>query len=193
MLILWGIETLATKQDQIALSINQWLDDVVIGLNLCPFAAKPKRQQQIHIDVFEGTSEADLDQAFLQALDELQSKDAQDRETTLLVIPNLLNTFEEYMLYLQQAQWLLQRAGLEGILQIASFHPHYQFDGTDPSDKENLTNRAPYPILHLIREDSLADVLSKYPNPESIPDNNIKTVEGLSEKEIQALFPHISS
>lgn len=171
--------------------INQWLDDVVIGLNLCPFAAKPQRLKQIHIDVFEGHDEAQLDKAFLTALDELHKRDANERETTLLVIPNMLATFEDYMLYLQQAEWLLQRAGLEGILQLASFHPHYQFDGTDPQDKENLTNRTPYPILHLLREDSLADVLSKYPDPESIPENNIARVEGLSTEEIAKLFPHI--
>lgn len=171
--------------------INQWLDDVVIGLNLCPFAAKPKRLNQIHIDVFSGNDESQLDTAFLTAMDELQALDAQQRETTLLVIPNALASFEDYMLYLQQAQWLLQRAGLEGVLQVASFHPHYQFDGTLPSDQENLTNRAPYPILHLIREDSLAEVLSKYPDPDSIPENNIARVEGLSEKEIAVLFPHI--
>lgn len=171
--------------------IDQWLDNVVIGLNLCPFAAKPKRLNQIHIDIFDGTDEAALDRAFLTALDELQSMEPQERETTLLVIPNTLTSFEDYMLYLQQAQWLLQRAGLEGTLQIASFHPHYQFDGTEPSDKENLTNRSPYPILHLIREASLEDVLAKYPDPESIPQNNIDRVESLTSKEISDLFPHI--
>jgi len=171
--------------------INQWLDQVVIGLNLCPFAAKPQRLNQIHIDVFEGTDEAELDAAFLTALDQLQSMAPQIRETTLLVVPNLLNTFDEYMLYLQQAQWLLQRAGLEGTIQIASFHPHYQFDGTEPDDKENLTNCSPYPVLHLIREDSLAEVLAKYPDPESIPENNIQRMESLSDEEIQSLFPHL--
>lgn len=178
-------------QQNIHNSVNQWLDDVVIGLNLCPFAAKPQRQKQIHIDIFTGTDEAELDKAFLTALDELQNMQPQVRETTLLVIPNLLNHFEEYMLYLQQAQWLLQRAGLEGILQIASFHPEYQFDGTNPADRENLTNRSPFPILHLIREDSLEDVLSKYPNPESIPEENIEKMNALSDVDIHQLFPHV--
>lgn len=177
-------------QNPIIQQINQWLDDVVIGLNLCPFAAKPQRLKQIHIDVFNGSDEAQLDKALLSALDELQTLPTHQRETTLLVTPNLLKTFEEYMLYLQQAQWLLQRAGLEGIIQIASFHPDYQFDGTDPSDNENLTNSSPYPMLHLIREDSLAEVLSKYPDPESIPDNNIKLMGSLSTEEIKRLFPH---
>lgn len=181
-----------SKQDSsVQHQIDQWLDNVVIGLNLCPFAAKPKRLNQIHVDIFNGTDEAELDRAFLKALDELQSMPPQHRETTLLVIPNSLQSFEDYMLYLQQAQWLLQRAGLEGTLQIASFHPHYQFDGTEPSDKENLTNRSPYPILHLIREDSLAEVLAKYPDPESIPQNNIDRVESLTNQEISVLFPHI--
>ncbi|GAA6134067.1 DUF1415 domain-containing protein [Oceaniserpentilla sp. 4NH20-0058] len=175
---------------QITQHINQWLDDVVIGLNLCPFAAKPQRLKQIHITVFNGSDEAELDKALLSALDELQTLPAQERETTLLVTPNLLKTFEEYMLYLQQAQWLLQRAGLEGIIQIASFHPDYQFDGTEPNDNENLTNSSPYPMLHLIREDSLEQVLSKYPDPESIPENNIKLMDSLSDEEIKRLFPH---
>jgi len=172
-------------------TVNQWLDDVVIGLNLCPFAAKPQRLKQIHIDIFEGTDESDLDKAFLTALDELQSMEPQVRETTLLVVPNLLNSFDDYMLYLQQAQWLLQRAGLEGTIQIASFHPQYQFDGTVPQDKENLTNCSPYPILHLIREDSLAEVLAKYPEPETIPENNIQRMESLTDEEISKLFPHL--
>jgi len=191
LIVILFVTYMSNTSNSIQDTVNQWLDDVVIGLNLCPFAAKPQRLKQIHIDIFEGTDESDLDKAFLTALDELQSMEPQVRETTLLVVPNLLNSFDDYMLYLQQAQWLLQRAGLEGTIQIASFHPQYQFDGTVPSDKENLTNCSPYPILHLIREDSLAEVLAKYPEPETIPENNIQRMESLTDEEISKLFPHL--
>ena len=170
--------------------VEQWLDNVVIGLNLCPFASKPRRQGSIHIDLFSGNIEQ-LVPHLLQALTELDEIPVDKRETTLMVITDCLQSFDDYNQFLEDAEWVLERGGWSGIYQIASFHPDYQFAGTQIDDAENLTNRAPYPILHLIREDSLESVLERYDNPESIPENNIKRMESLTQEEKRRLFPYL--
>jgi len=170
--------------------VEQWLDDVVIGLNLCPFASKPRRQKRIHIDLFDGEIEQ-LIPRLVQALTELDQIPTEQRETTLLVMTNSLQQFDDYNQFLDEAEWILERGGWSGVYQIASFHPEYQFAGTQPEDAENLTNRAPYPILHLIREDSLESVLERYEDPESIPENNIKRMESLTQEEKRRLFPYL--
>lgn len=172
--------------------IEQWLDDVVIGLNLCPFASKPRRQGSIHIDLFGGKIDQ-LIPHLVQSLTELDEIPKEKRETTLVVLTNCLEQFDEYNNFLDEAEWVLERGGWSGVYQIASFHPDYQFADTDPEDAENLTNRAPYPILHLIREDSLESVLERYDNPESIPENNIKRMESLTQEEKRRLFPYLIS
>jgi len=172
-------------------AVWNWLDQVVIGLNLCPFAAKPRRQNQIYVTEFPGTELSQLDQFLLEQLDALNELSAEERETSLIVIPNLLQKFDDYLDYLDQAQFLLERAGLEGIIQIASFHPDYCFAGSQPTDVENLTNRAPYAILHLIREDSLSHVLARYPNPERIPEINMETMKSLTSAQRLTLFPYL--
>lgn len=170
--------------------VQDWLDQVVIGLNLCPFAAKPRRQNQVHIDVFEGT-EKELMAHLITALTEMDHYGAEKRETTLIVLTNCLGSFDDYNQFLGDADWVIERGDWLGIYQVASFHPDYQFEGTHSQDAENLTNRAPFPILHIIREASLEDVLEKYPNPEHIPEDNIKRVQSLSEAEKMSLFPFL--
>lgn len=171
--------------------VQRWLDDVVIGLNLCPFAAKPNRQKVIRIEVCRATNADELSEVLLHELALLSNTPAPILETTLLVIPDMLQDFYDYNDYLDEAEHLLVEKGFEGELQIASFHPDYQFAGTNTDDAENLTNRSPYPILHLIREESLEEVLEKYPDPGSIPENNIKRVERLTEQEKRQLFPFL--
>lgn len=171
--------------------VQRWLDEVVIGLNLCPFAAKPNRQKVIRIEVCHATSEQALSAVLLHELALLSNTPAPILETTLLVIPDMLQDFYDYNDYLDEADRLLVEKGFEGELQIASFHPDYQFAGTDAADAENLTNRSPYPILHLIREESLEEVLAKYPDPDSIPENNIRRVQALTEQEKRQLFPFL--
>jgi len=177
--------------DKIISEVNTWLDQVVIGLNLCPFAAKPQRLQQIHLDLFTGKKDVDLLEHVQNALLELEKLPAQTRETTVIIIPNHLQSFDDYNQFLDYADKLLEQEDWLGIFQIASFHPQYQFGGTQPDDAENLTNRAPYPLLHLIREDSLEDALEKYPNPEAIPDNNIQCMKDLTQEQKLKLFPHL--
>jgi hypothetical protein len=171
--------------------VQQWLEDVVIGLNLCPFAAKPNRNKQIKIFVSEATTEEILLEDVLQELMNLDSKTAEELETTLVAIPNMLQDFIDYNFFLDWVDALIKQQEWEGTFQIATFHPNYCFGGAEPEDDENLTNRSPYPVLHLIREESMAKVLKHYPNPEAIPDTNIARVEALSPEERRKLFPYL--
>ncbi|EKO3973750.1 DUF1415 family protein [Vibrio fluvialis] len=180
-----------TDNQAVAASVNQWLDDVVIGLNLCPFAAKPKRNQQIKICVSNATREEDLLQDILDQLLELDTKEPQELETTLVVVPDMLQDFTDYNFFIDWVEALIRQQDWEGVFQVATFHPNYYFAGTEPEDAENLTNRAPYPIFHLIREESMEKVLKHYPNPEAIPDTNIERVSNLTEAERKALFPYL--
>ena len=176
---------------QILENVNTWLNDVVIGLNLCPFAAKPQRQKQIHLDVFSGNKDVDLLEHVQNALLDLEGLSTEKRETTVIIIPNHLKSFEDYNDFLDYADKLLEQEGWQGIFQIASFHPDYQFGGTQKHDAENLTNRSPYPLLHLIREDSLEEALARYPEPENIPHTNIQRMQDLTEQEKTKLFPYL--
>lgn len=172
-------------------AVQTWLEAVVIGLNLCPFAAKPHRQKLIRIEICPATTQSELLTHLLQELTLLSNTPAHTLETTLLVLPNMLADFYEYNDFLDDAERLLRKKGFEGELQIASFHPDYCFAGTQPEDAENLTNRSPYPILHLIREDSIEEALSKYSDPDSIPETNIKRVKSLTPEQKKALFPYL--
>ncbi|MDA9556418.1 DUF1415 domain-containing protein [Vibrio sp.] len=180
-----------TDTQRIHDEVEQWLDNVVIGLNLCPFAAKPKRNNQIKIHVSQSTNEDCLLEDIRLQLVELDNTPATQLDTTLVVIPFLLGDFNDYNWYIDWVESLLKQYDWEGIYQVATFHPDYYFAGTQPDDSENLTNRSPYPIFHLIREESMEKVLAHYPDPESIPDNNINRVNTLSDEEKHHLFPHL--
>jgi hypothetical protein len=171
----------------------QWLDKAVIGLNLCPFAKKPRANNQIKLVISQADNSNDLTNDLLAELDFLTNTPAEQTDTTVIVIPNFLTDFTDYLHVLDVADMLIDQMGYRGTFQLASFHPNYQFDGTEANDAENLTNTAPFPMLHLIREDSMEKVLSKYPDPESIPVNNIKTVQSLSEEEMEEIYGFKSS
>lgn len=181
----------ADRTEYIAKQVNDWLDQVVIGLNLCPFAAKPQRNQQIKIFVSSAQREEDLLQDILDQLLELDTTSPQVLETTLVVVPDMLDDFVDYNFFIDWVEALIRQQDWEGVFQVATFHPHYYFAGTDPEDDENLTNRSPYPIFHLIREESMEKVLKHYPNPEAIPDNNIERVSQLTTQQRRQLFPYL--
>ncbi|EHR6736745.1 DUF1415 family protein [Vibrio parahaemolyticus] len=184
-------ETPNTDINAITQQVDQWLNDVVIGLNLCPFAAKPQRNKQIKIFVSEATQEEALLEDILLQLIELSTTEPEKLETTLVVVPNMLQDFWDYNFCIDWIEGLIKQQDWEGIFQVATFHPDYCFGGAAPEDDENLTNRSPYPIFHLIREESMEKVLKHYPNPESIPDTNIARVSALSEEERKKLFPYL--
>ncbi|HCG8572829.1 hypothetical protein CGH51_12175 [Vibrio parahaemolyticus] len=184
-------ETPNTDINAITQQVDQWLNDVVIGLNLCPFAAKPQRNKQIKIFVSEATQEEALLEDILLQLIELSTTEPEKLETTLVVVPNMLQDFWDYNFCIDWVEGLIKQQDWEGIFQVATFHPDYCFGGAVPEDDENLTNRSPYPIFHLIREESMEKVLKHYPDPESIPDTNIARVSALSEEERKKLFPYL--
>jgi uncharacterized protein len=161
--------------------ITQWLQRMVIDQNLCPFAKKPFTAGLVRIVV----SEANNDEALLSALHDeislLNSRKPEALETTLLVAPRMLEDFLDYNDFLDLADGLLEQYGWQGVYQIASFHPRYQFAETEIDDAENYTNRAPWPVLHILREASLETALNSYPNPENIPLRNIDTMQRLGE------------
>ncbi|EGQ7869739.1 DUF1415 domain-containing protein [Vibrio parahaemolyticus] len=184
-------ETPNTDINAITQQVDQWLNDVVIGLNLCPFAAKPQRNKQIKIFVSEATQEEALLEDILLQLIELSTTEPEKLETTLVVVPNMLQDFWDYNFCIDWVEGLIKQQDWEGIFQVATFHPDYCFGGAAPEDDENLTNRSPYPTFHLIREESMEKVLMHYPDPESIPDTNIARVSALSEEERKKLFPYL--
>ncbi|WP_410497856.1 DUF1415 domain-containing protein [Chitinibacter sp. S2-10] len=166
--------------DEIIITQTQhWLEQAVIGLNLCPFAKAVYVKNQIrfvvshakHLDGFLD----DLD----RELDLLAAANPDEIDTTLLIHPTLFPDFEVFNDFLTIADEIVAEHELEGILQIASFHPDFQFADTEPDDIGNYTNRAPYPTLHLLREASIARAVEAFPNPESIFERNIETLEKL--------------
>ncbi len=172
--------------------VEKWLDDVVIGLNLCPFAAKPRRNNQIRFTVSDAKTSEDLLTHLYGELQLLEDTPATDIETTLIIIPHLLANFDDYNQFLDVVDGLLIEFGWEGIFQVASFHPDYCFAETEPDSTENLTNRSPYPILHIIREASMEKALENMAAPDEVFKRNIKTMQRLSESEIESLFPYLS-
>lgn len=172
-------------------AVIQWLNDVVIGLNLCPFSAKPTREQRVRFYVSQAQDEDSLLMELESEMTLLDNKPATEIETTLVIVPQLLADFFDYNQFLTWANQLIKRAGWSGVYQLASFHPHYCFAGADPDDPENLTNRAPFPILHIIREASLSKALDYFPDVDEIPERNRERVTSLSEHDKQKLFYYL--
>lgn len=177
--------------EQIIADVRSWVDEVVIGLDLCPFATRPRDEKRLRIAVSHAkTEEALLDD--LQAeLERLADTPAEELETTLLAIPDMLEDFADYNDFLDAVDLWLEQFGWEGELQVASFHPHYQFADTEPDDAGNLTNRSPWPLLHIIREDSLEKAIAHYPDVEGIPERNITRMRALTAEEKERLFPYL--
>jgi hypothetical protein len=163
---------------QIFARTRRWLERAVIGLNLCPFAQRPYRDGRVHFVVSRERSAAGLTRDLEHALLDLHATDPRQRETTLLVHPWVLNDFAEFNLFLEACEALVAQLQLEGELQVASFHPDYQFAGTRPHDVENCTNRSPFPTLHLLREESVSRAVEST-DTEEIYMNNIRMLREL--------------
>ena len=165
----------------------QWLEKAVIGLNLCPFAKSVHVKGQIHYAVTLTDSAAEVLELLRGELAALAEAPAELRDTTLLVLPHCLQDFLDFNDFLGEAEALLDAMGLGGTLQIASFHPQFQFAGTEVDDVTNCTNRAPYPSLHLLREDSIDRAVAVFPEAEAIFERNMETLEALGMQGWQAL------
>jgi hypothetical protein len=164
---------------------RRWVETVVVELNLCPFAGRELRRGRVRFAVTPATTEADL---LMSLQTELERLDAHpDTETTLLIHPGVLQDFDEYNQFLETADELLAAMGMEGVFQVASFHPYYQFADTAPGDAENYTNRSPYPMLHLLREQSLERSIASYPDTAQIPLRNIALMKRLGVARLEQL------
>ena len=164
---------------KILASTVHWLERAVIGLNLCPFAKAVHAKGQIHYRICHARGLLELRTVLEEELQTLQAMNADVRDTTLIIAPDCLEDFLDFNDFLHEADRALCHLGLEGELQIASFHPQFQFAGTDVNDITNYTNRAPFPVLHLIRESSIARAVAVFPQPERIYEKNMATLEAL--------------
>ncbi|WP_043114817.1 DUF1415 domain-containing protein [Solimonas soli] len=172
--------------------IRQWLDDIVIGLNLCPFAAKPTRAGRVRVVVSEAREELDLLAELQLELARLDDTPPEQIETTLIAVPHLFADFAEYNDFLDQVDGMLDQFEWSGLYQVASFHPDYQFADTLPDDAGNLTNRAPWPLLHLLREDSVEAAIDSHPDVDGIPDTNIRKLREMSDATRARLFAYLA-
>jgi uncharacterized protein len=167
------------SNDEVIAAMRQWVEKAVIGLNLCPFAKSVYVKNQVRFVV----SQARHLDGFLEDLDReldlLAAADPEEIDTTLLMHPTLLADFLDFNDFTIIAEAAVEEHGLEGVIQVASFHPRFQFADTEPEDIGNYTNRAPFPTLHLIREDSLARAVEAFPNAEAIFERNIETLQKL--------------
>ena len=158
-------------------SVERWLESMVIGLDLCPFAARAKRNNSIRYVESPAITELELLDELQQELDRLIQHP--EIETTLLIHPNVLQDFMAFNDFLDSVDALLSARKLNGVFQVASFHPDYRFAGESHDAASNYTNRAPFPVLHLLREESVAAAVAAHPDAEQIPANNIATLESL--------------
>jgi uncharacterized protein len=184
---------MSDSQQPVIDATQRWLERAVIGLNLCPFAKSVHVKNQVHYVVCNACEPVDLLKVLSDELLELIATDASVRDTTLIMLPNALTDFAEFNDFLYLANKVLRRLKLEGELQIASFHPNFQFANTEYDDIGNYTNRAPYPILHVLRETSIDRAVAAFPSAEQIYEKNITTLQQLGRDGWAALGiePHI--
>ena len=179
-----------SHQQSIIKKTQTWLQTAVIGLNLCPFAKAVHHKKLIRFEV-SGAKHLD---GFLECLDRelllLKNTPASELETTLLIEPKLFEDFEVFNQMLDIAEQTVLEHGLEGVIQIAPFHPQFQFADTDENDISNYTNRSPYPILHLIREDSIAQAMQAFEGADTIFERNIALLQQMGHDGWQALWQH---
>lgn len=158
---------------------RRWVERAVVGLNLCPFARAPFATERIRYRVSHATTAQALVDDLVAELQSLQLSEPEDVETTLLIHPQVLNDFLDFNDFLEAADATVEGLQLDGLIQVASFHPDYQFEGSAPDDIENYSNRAPYPILHLLREASVERAVELMPDTDQIFERNIETLRNL--------------
>jgi hypothetical protein len=165
--------------EEVVAVTRTWLERAVIGLNLCPFAKTVHLNNGIRYFVSDARSSARLLEDLMAELRALDAADPAQCDTTLLIHPHVLADFSDYNEFLAQADDAVAELGLEGVIQVASFHPRYQFEDAGPDDIENYTNRSPYPMLHLLRESSVERAVTTYPDTTTIYRKNIDTLRRL--------------
>ncbi|MBE0624270.1 MAG: DUF1415 domain-containing protein [Burkholderiales bacterium] len=172
-------QRLSLEEEAVLAATRRWLERAVIGLQLCPFAKAVHVKKQIRYVVSAAQTTEELLADLIAELRTLQAADAAAIDTTLLVHPHVLDDFLDYNDFLELADAAVADEGLEGEIQLASFHPQYQFTGSRPEDIENYSNRSPYPTLHLLREASIERAVAAYPDASEIFERNMETLRRL--------------
>lgn len=180
-------DALQLAPDTVVQDTVRWLERAVIGLNLCPFAKGVHAKGQIHYVVSRATDGQQLLQDLERELEALAEISPEKRDTTLLMAPECFEDFLDFNDFLEMVDGLIDALDLGGILQVASFHPRFQFEGTEVDDVTNSTNRAPYPTLHLLREDSIAQAVGAFPEAETIYERNMQVLREMGAEGWQAL------
>ena len=173
--------------DKVLKQTRHWLEKAVIGLNLCPFAKAVYVKNQVRLVVSHARHADDLLEELDRELDLLVATPVSDIDTTLLIHPTLFDDFLDFNDFLEVAEGVLDEHELEGVVQLASFHPQFQFEGSEPDDISNYTNRAPFAMLHLLREESVERAVEAFPEAEAIFEQNIATLEKLGHSGWKAL------
>jgi len=164
-----------------------WVDRTVIGLNLCPFAKAVQAKGQVRYVFSDATDEQTLLDLLCAEMHYLAEADAAKTDTTLVVHPHVLVDFEDFNDFLDAADAAVEQLGYGGVLQVATFHPDYQFADTDPADITNATNRSPYPTLQLLREESVDRAVDAFPEAETIYETNMRSLEALGHDKLAEL------
>ncbi|MDH6185556.1 DUF1415 domain-containing protein [Polaromonas sp. CG_23.6] len=173
--------------EQVVSATRHWLEKAVIGLNLCPFAKAVYVKNQVRLVVSQARHADDLLEELDSELDRLVNTPAGELDTTLLIHPTLFEDFLDFNDFMEIAEGVLDEHELEGVVQLASFHPKFQFDGTEADDIGNYTNRAPFAMIHLLREESIERAVASFPRAEAIFEENIRTLEKLGHNGWQSL------
>lgn len=176
-----------TEPAEIA-AVRRWVERVVVGLNLCPFAAPVLRPGRVRFALSEAAEPVGILRAALAEATRLLDTPPEALATTLLVVPAGLEDFHDFLDLAAELESVLAEAGAEGVLQIATFHPDYLFEGEPEDGLSHWTNRAPHPVLHLLREDEMAQAIESHPDPEGIPAANIARLEALGPDALRALY-----
>jgi hypothetical protein len=173
------------QTEQVISSTRYWLQQVVVGLQLCPFASQPLRQDSIRYQVCEHSDDNAIYAALLDEIIAFPGLPVQQAETALFIVPQGLRRFDDYLDLLHAAEAGIDASGLSGTLQLASFHPDYRFAGSSADDAANYSNRSPYPMFHLLRESLMEQALANFPQPEAIPERNIRRLRKLGLQHMQ--------
>ncbi len=174
--------------DYVDQRVHAWLEQFVVGLNVCPFARPVVSSEALRVVVCDATQYRDITAAFMTELDLIQGSSESMVATTLIAIPYALRDFEEYLDFIDDAESLLEEVGLSGVIQLASFHPDYQFEGEPLESAGHYTNRAPFPLIHFLREEMVTRALDQFPDPEQIPQRNIQTLEAMGVAAIEQML-----
>ena len=173
--------------EQAIADTRRWLERAVVGLNLCPFAKAVMVKQQVHVAATPASDGAGILEDFGRELDAIVACSPQERDTTLLVIPEGMDDFLDFNDLVGRAERIVRKKGLEGVIQVASFHPHFVFAGAEEDDITNCTNRSPYPTLHLLREESIDRAVAAFPDAAAIYEKNMDVLRELGPQGWHAL------